>query len=406
MGKYSLTVAGLAAFLTATASAQAQGNVTVQQLKQQLNQQQRALNAQEAALKRTRQQLERLQIKSQAPQPASSLDVGETAQPQQVGKAPANPQKERAEQVAPVLEQPGVLTPPGHFVLEPSLQYDYSTNSRVALIGYTIIPAITIGLIDVRETNNTSAIGALTARYGLTNRLEMELKVPYVYRHDEAVRRPLEEGTGHDEVFHTTGHGLGDIEFALRYQFNQGGPSFPYFIGSLRGIFPTGKGPFDVSYAPAAETPAGGLPQTEQPTGSGFYGVEPGLLMIYPSDPAVFFAGADYLWRIKRDVDKNIAPGVHIGEVDPGDSIDLHFGMGLALNERSSFSIGYQHTFIEKTYINGDEPSTATNTQLSQLLFGFSYRFTPDTSLNLTVGAGLTRDTPDAEIIMRMPIAF
>lgn len=411
--KRTLAPAGLLGLLALTGPAWAQDTTpTLKQLQQQLEQQRRALDAQSKALERTQQQLERLQIRAQAPAnaapPPAQAPAPSTAAeqpPQQVGKAPVQPQKQQAAEIAPVLEQPGVLTPRGHFVLEPSLQYDYSTNSRVALIGFTVIPAITIGLIDVREVNRTTAIAALTARYGLTNRLEMEVKVPYVYRHDEAVTRPLAENASHDEVFNTTGHGLGDVEFALRYQFNQGGPSFPYFIGSLRGIFPTGDGPFDVKYAPASSAQAGTLLQEELPTGAGFYGVEPGLLVIFPSDPAVFFAGVNYQWNIKRNVDKQIGT-THVGEVDPGDAISLNFGMGLAVNERSSFSIGYQHTYIEKTKFDGDVASDATDTQLGELMFGYAYSLTQDTSLNLTLGAGLTRDTPDVEVIMRVPFAF
>ena len=74
----------------------------------------------------------------------------------------------------------GVLTPKGSLVLEPSLQYAHSTSNRVALVGFTIIPALTIGLIDIRGVNRNTLIPALTARYGLTNRMELEVKVPYV----------------------------------------------------------------------------------------------------------------------------------------------------------------------------------------------------------------------------------
>jgi hypothetical protein len=384
---------------------------TLQQLRQQLDKQQRSLNAQKKALKRTRRQLEKLQIQSQAPAPASPATQPQAAPQQRVGKAPPNPQKEKAEQVAPVLEQPGVLTPAGHFVLEPSLQYNYSTNSRVAVLGFTVLPAIVVGLIDVRQVNSTTAIAALTGRYGITNRLEMDVKVPYVYRSDQTIGRPLDldntntkAGSNQDEVFNARGHHLGDVEFGLRYQFNQGGPSFPYFIGSLRGIFPTGTSPFDIHYAKGPEAPTGFSLPTELPTGSGFYGVQPGLQIIYPSDPAVLFAGFNYLWRFKRH-NESIG-GTYVGTVDPGDTYQLNFGMGVSLNERSSFSIAYKHTYITKTRFGGEAPSDATDIQLSQLLFGYGFQFTPKTSLNLTVAAGLTRDTPDVGVTVRVPIRF
>ncbi|MCD2476395.1 hypothetical protein LRN56_16530, partial [Staphylococcus aureus] len=82
---------------------------------------------------------------------------------------------------------PGVLTPRGSFVFEPSLQYTYTSSDRVALIGYTIIPAITIGLIDIRQVNRSAFVLGLTGRYGITNRLEIEGRIPYVYQTEDSI---------------------------------------------------------------------------------------------------------------------------------------------------------------------------------------------------------------------------
>jgi len=43
---------------------------------------------------------------------------------------------------------------------------------------------------------------------------------------------------------------------------------------------------------------------------------------------------------------------------------------------------------------------------LGTLLIGYSYRVTPKTTLNFSIGAGLTRDTPDLTLTMRVPISF
>ncbi|MDP1998625.1 MAG: acetate kinase, partial [Rhodoferax sp.] len=51
-----------------------------------------------------------------------------------VGQAPVS--EGRPPEVAPIFEQPGVLTQPGQYVLEPSVQYGYSSSNRVALVGY------------------------------------------------------------------------------------------------------------------------------------------------------------------------------------------------------------------------------------------------------------------------------
>ena len=47
------------------------------------------------------------------------------------GAPPAVAKAPRA--VAPLFEQPGVLTPKGQTFIEPSLQYGYSSSNRVAL---------------------------------------------------------------------------------------------------------------------------------------------------------------------------------------------------------------------------------------------------------------------------------
>src|SRR5262245_11898000 len=57
-----------------------------------------------------------------------------------------------------IFNQRGILTQPGKLVLEPSLQYTHSSVRRLAIEGYTVIPAITIGLIDLRDVNRETAI--------------------------------------------------------------------------------------------------------------------------------------------------------------------------------------------------------------------------------------------------------
>jgi hypothetical protein len=43
---------------------------------------------------------------------------------------------------------------------------------------------------------------------------------------------------------------------------------------------------------------------------------------------------------------------------------------------------------------------------LATLLLGYSYRFNPSSTLNVSVGAGLTRDTPDVSLTVRLPVTF
>lgn len=416
--RQTLSGATLFALGAVVLPAYAQNDIpTVQQLEQQINEQ-------EAALKQTRRNLERLKIQMQAPAGAGAAaqsqgnrttpsaaqkDAQDTgvaqATEEPVGKAPPSPQQSAAAKVAPILEQPGILTPHNQLVLEPSLQYDYSNNNQVNLVGFSVLPAIVVGLIDVREVDTSTATAALTARYGLTNRFEVNAKLPYVASHQTTLMRPLAQGATNDQVFGNSGNGIGDLQLGARYQFNDGGPKTPYLIGSLQASLPTGRGPFDVPYASNSLTPGGFPLQEKQPTGSGFYALDAGVLALYPSDPAVFFGGLDYVRSFSRNVNKTIG-GLTIGKVKPGNAIKLSFGMGMALNDKASFSVGYQHSYVTATKYDGFPAIDSQSVQVGQLMIGYGYQLTPKTNLNLTLGVGVTKYAPAAQILLRVPMTF
>jgi hypothetical protein len=153
---------------------------------------------------------------------------------------------------------------------------------------------------------------------------------------------------------------LGDIELSARYQLNAGGPTKPFFIGSLRFKTTTGTGPFDVdTFEPIADL----VVPTELPTGTGFYALQPGITALLPSDPAVFFGTLTYTWNIKRTIDQDVA-GNFVGDYDPGDGVGLNFGMGLAISERASFSPGTNTTSFSRTRLT-ERPFRSDKTFMS-----------------------------------------
>jgi hypothetical protein len=114
----------------------------------------------------------------------------------------------------------------------------------------------------------------------------------------------------------------------------------------------------------------------------------------------VFFGNVSYLWHIKRNV------GRGFGTVDPGDAVGVAFGMGLALNERASLSIGYEHSTILRTKQNGTGLIDSRTTQIGMLNLGGSYRLSNRTMLNLSLGVGVTSEAPDLQATLRLPISF
>lgn len=90
----------------------------------------------------------------------------------------------------------------------------------------------------------------------------------------------------------------------------------------------------------------------------------------------------------------------------PGDTIGFNFGIGVALNEKSSFSIGYDHIVLGKPKIDGTEIPGSIITQVGSLLFGFSYKLTEKTSANFSIGAGLTPAASNVQLTLRLPTSF
>ena len=347
------------------------------------------------------------------PMPSGDMQAAQQSQPSPttpVGQAPA--ENSRPPEVAPIFQQPGVLTPKHKIVVEPTYQFGYSTADRVALVGYTIIPAILVGLIDVREVRSTTQTAILTARYGLTNRMELEVRIPYVDTHTDTVSREVLTGSAEDNVFGSSGKGLGDIEATLRYQLNNGGADHAYYIGWFRFKSHTGTDPFQVTtdcVTRCVENLTGtGLP-IQQPTGTGFYTLQPGMTWLLPSDPVVFFGNFSYLYNVERhNVYEHILLGgtQYLGNVKMGNEGDISIGMGMALNDKASLSIGYDQTYLGPTFESGQKLPGSTKVWLGSLLIGGSYRFNDKRTLNFTLGVGVTRDTPDATVIVRMPMMF
>jgi hypothetical protein len=352
---------------------------------------------------------------SAAPMPSSGSDVADTdagadTSTQPVGRAPAK--NDRPPEVAPIFDQPGVLTPRNRLVIEPSYQFGYSSSDRVALVGYTVIPAILIGLIDVRQVRTTTQTASLAMRYGLTNRLELELRIPYAQSHTDTTSREIFTGTAEDNVFGAGGHGLGDVEATARYQLNDGGADSPYYVGWLRFKSRTGRDPFEVVTDCVTRcvqnTTGTGLP-LQTPTGSGFYSLQPGMTWLFPSDPVVFFGNLSYLHNFARhNVSRTVLNGGKepLGTIQVGDIVDASIGMGLALNEKASISIGYDQGFVGLTRQNGKTVAGSARTVLGTLLLGGSYRVSDKRTINFSLGVGVTRDTPDATVTVRVPMMY
>jgi hypothetical protein len=330
-----------------------------------------------------------------AGEPQTAQQGAQDQQP--IGVAP--PAQERPPEVNVLADRGGVLTPRGTFVYEPTIDFVHTTSNTAVIQGFTIIPALTVGSINLSKINQNIYQLVNTFRYGITDKLEVEARVPFVYALQSSVQRPLNVNSTTEQEFDTRGHDIGDVEAAAHYQINNGSGGWPYFIGNLRFKSVTGTDPYSIPLDPTSQLPS------KVATGSGFYAVEPSITAIYPSDPAVFFANLGFIYGFHAT--KNLAAigGVGTGSVDPGSAIHLSFGLGFGINEASSFSIGYDYQAFSSQAIAG-QTQLGTAVQIGSVLLGYSYRLNGRVSLNLTTAIGTTQDAPNTHVVLRVPIQF
>lgn len=345
----------------------------------------------------------------------------------------------------------GILTPKGTMYVEPSIDYTVASDNRFFFQGIEIIDAVLIGAIEATDTDRRAVTESLSAKYGITSRLEVDARVPYVSRTDRISGVAIDDAT--TSIRDLNGSGIGDIDFGVHYQLTNGG-KWPYVIANLRAKAPTGTGPFDV-----ARDPDNGI-ETELATGSGFWTIEPSLTFILASDPASIYANVGYQYN------KPVSPNVILTdtsavineragddvfgveeqfrstllEYDPGDAIRTSIGIGLSLNERLSMNFGYDQSFFLRsknstevfqiiaqreqiTNSNGDTelvvvrdsegrpvllPSETTvvfsespATTVGSFLFGGSYAVNNRLRINLSGAIGATDEAPDARLSLR-----
>jgi hypothetical protein len=338
-----------------------------------------------------------------APPPAST--------PEQVGEAP--PAADRPPEVAVLGDQGSIVTRRGQLTGEAQFDYARADRNRAIARGASIIEVINIGIFNLNEVRQDVLTLSGQLRYGLTDRLEIGVRMPLVFRQETFILSPLpgdNEEAARTIDQSTSGRGVGDLEFSARYQLASGRGGWPFLIANLQLLAPTGSDPFKVERA-------GDGTALEAPTGGGFWSVSPGATAILLSDPAVLFASTAYNLNFPRSVNSEIA-GTLLRRVDPGDSLAFSMGVALAVNQRTTLNFGYAHNWVFGTFTEQrtgagtvqdpfvETATTSRDLQIGRLLFGVTYRTSAATSINWSVEVGATDDATDLRTSLRIPFTL
>lgn len=223
---------------------------------------------------------------AQMPSPPANVD---RPAPDRLGEPPSNP---TAEEIA--LRAQGVLLRAGYATLEPG--FFYSRDDRDELL-----PP---GVLGQRRLETSSAV--LTARYGLTDRLELLTSASWQHRDDTASLGGVSlSDSGRNE--------FGDVALGARYALRGEGVTLPAVVVSLDGRIPT--------------------------NGTNGYGLGGGLFVIKSIDPVALFASAEYL--------HTFSPGTptDLSRIEREDLVTARAGFAFAMNDRLSFSAALDSAF-------------------------------------------------------------
>jgi hypothetical protein len=340
--------------------------------------------------------------------PAASPPAGGESAPIS-GPSAKEQQARQVVETAPTLSSVGgVLTPKGQIVIDPSIEYDYWAQNQLGVNGFQIIPGIFFGNVFATRFEQNITTAAVTVRGGVTDRLELNAKIPFVYNAGSTTSLIPVGPNAQILSVGANGAGIGDVQGGASYQFNSGESGWPIFVGNFLFKTVTGTSPFDVPtitvFDPNGQFLA--TTPTKLATGTGFYSLQPSVTMLLPTAPGVLFANLQFMHNLARTQNvkdrQGVATPIHL---QPGEAPSITFGIGFALNDRAALTLSYQQTHVFTAYANG-QAIAGSPYSYGTFNFGLGYQISQSTRLNLSVGIGTGPNTPAAKVLLEVPYKF
>ena len=203
-----------------------------------------------------------------------------------------------------------------------------------------------------------------TARLGLSDRLEVSLKVPFssslreVYISDWSTYR---------------GSGVGDpsLNFQLEILSERINRPATYLTGGVR--------------MPLARSSYDNPPPQEITFGSGHYALTGGLSFLKSIDPCALYWGLEYQWVAPR------------ADFNPADNISYNMGLAWSLNQTVNLSLGMSGAVVgeDQKVISGVETPISSAYNVFGLALGSNVVVSPGLFLNPNLYIGLADEDTD-----------
>ena len=145
--------------------------------------------------------------------------------------------------------------------------------------------------------------------------------------------------------------------------------------------------------------------------GTGVYGASVGVSVLKTLDPMILFGSLTYFHNFADEFDDiDEIPGNQPGKVKLGDAYQLGAGLAFALNDKSSISMSYTQRIVERTRLTPDDQNervvVGSQANVALVNLGATFSLGENIALVTNVGVGLTDDSPDMAISVRIPYRF
>jgi hypothetical protein len=191
-----------------------------------------------------------------------------------------------------------------------------------------------------------------------------------------------------------TSHTIGDLGLGVRWQPLESRRDETTFTMVSGVRLATGTSPFKVD-------PTRGLA-----TGAGFNTLNLGVNMTRIVDPVALFGSINAGYSLPAKHLSQVLSGATLKEVKPGGSFGFGVGFAYALSYKITTSFSFQESISARSTLTFDTGARAqTGTQSAGILsVGAGFRLSPKTTVNVTVGAGLTSSAPNMSLSVGMPL--
>lgn len=298
--------------------------------------------------------------------------------------------------------------------LQAGVTYSHYDRKQLVLNGFLALDAIFLGNIALEGVETDIFRYDLSARYGLSDRMNVNLDVPFIHRitkYQKGGAGGSAAIVGETEVIRYAT--LGDMSLGVSYQMVKESSNHPDAVWNLTVTGPSGEHPYGVptvQYQTTEQNVVLEVP-SELPTGSGVWTVTAGASFVRTLDPAIIFANISYSNTLReRFSDIQAVEGKQPGEIDLGNTLQYGVGIAFAFNDRLSMNMSYSQalTGVSRTKNNGEGwvEILGSKSNSANLAIGATYSMTKHLAMVTSVGSGLTADAPDLTFSIKFPYMF